>query len=550
MAAKEVKFSDDARSRMASGVNVLANAVKQTLGPKGRNVILDKSFGAPTVTKDGVSVAKEIELEDKFENMGAQMVKEVASKTSDVAGDGTTTATVLAQAIVREGLKAVTAGTNPMDIKRGIDKAVTSAVEQLKSMSKPCEDSKAIAQVGTISANSDEDIGNIIAESMEKVGKEGVITVEEGSGLENELDVVEGMQFDRGYLSPYFINDQQTMSVELEAPFILLHDKKISNVRDLLPLLEGVAKAGKPLLIIAEDIEGEALATLVVNNIRGIVKVAAVKAPGFGDRRKAMLEDIAILTSGTVVSEEVGLSLEKTGIDDLGSAKRVQISKENTTIIDGSGKTADIEGRVTQIRQQIEDTTSDYDREKLQERVAKLAGGVAVIKVGAATEIEMKEKKARVEDALHSTRAAVEEGVVPGGGVALIRVKSAVDKVEGANEDQKIGIGILKRALEEPLRQIVSNAGEEASVVLNSVADGKGNYGYNAASGEFGDMIEMGILDPTKVSRSALQNAASVAGLLLTTEAMVAELPKEEAAGHAHPPMPDMGGMGGMGGMM
>ena len=550
MAAKEVKFSDDARSRMASGVNVLANAVKQTLGPKGRNVILDKSFGAPTVTKDGVSVAKEIELEDKFENMGAQMVKEVASKTSDVAGDGTTTATVLAQAIVREGLKAVTAGTNPMDIKRGIDKAVTSAVEQLKSMSKPCEDSKAIAQVGTISANSDEDIGNIIAESMEKVGKEGVITVEEGSGLENELDVVEGMQFDRGYLSPYFINDQQTMSVELEAPFILLHDKKISNVRDLFPLQEAVAKAGKPLLIIAEDIEGEALATLVVNNIRGIVKVAAVKAPGFGDRRKAMLEDIAILTSGTVVSEEVGLSLEKTGIDDLGSAKRVQISKENTTIIDGSGKPADIEGRVTQIRQQIEDTTSDYDREKLQERVAKLAGGVAVIKVGAATEIEMKEKKARVEDALHSTRAAVEEGVVPGGGVALIRVKSAVDKVEGANEDQKIGIGILKRALEEPLRQIVSNAGEEASVVLNSVADGKGNYGYNAASGEFGDMIEMGILDPTKVSRSALQNAASVAGLLLTTEAMVAELPKEEAAGHAHPPMPDMGGMGGMGGMM
>ena len=547
MTAKEVKFSDDARSRMANGVNVLANAVKQTLGPKGRNVILDKSFGAPTVTKDGVSVAKEIELEDKFENMGAQMVKEVASKTSDVAGDGTTTATVLAQAIVREGLKAVTAGTNPMDIKRGIDKAVTAAVEDLKSMSKPCEDSKAIAQVGTISANSDEDIGNIIAESMEKVGKEGVITVEEGSGLENELDVVEGMQFDRGYLSPYFINDQQTMSVELETPYILLHDKKISNVRDLLPLLEGVAKAGKPLLIIAEDIEGEALATLVVNNMRGIVKVAAVKAPGFGDRRKAMLEDIAILTSGTVISEEVGLSLEKTSLDDLGSAKRVQISKENTTIIDGSGKTSDIEGRVTQIRQQIEDTTSDYDREKLQERVAKLAGGVAVIKVGAATEIEMKEKKARVEDALHSTRAAVEEGVVPGGGVALIRAKSVIDKVKGANDDQKIGVGILKRALEEPLRQIVSNAGEEASVILNSVADGKGNYGYNAASGEFGDMIEMGILDPTKVSRSALQNAASVAGLLLTTEAMVAEIPKEEAA---HPPMPDMGGMGGMGGMM
>ena len=548
MAAKEVKFSDDARSRMANGVNILANAVKQTLGPKGRNVILDKSFGAPTVTKDGVSVAKEIELEDKFENMGAQMVKEVASKTSDVAGDGTTTATVLAQAIVREGLKAVTAGTNPMDIKRGIDKAVGAAVEELKSMSKPCEDSKAIAQVGTISANSDEDIGNIIAESMEKVGKEGVITVEEGSGLENELDVVEGMQFDRGYLSPYFINDQQTMSVELESPYILLHDKKISNVRDLLPLLEGVAKASKPLLIIAEDIEGEALATLVVNNMRGIVKVAAVKAPGFGDRRKAMIEDIAILTSGTVISEEVGLSLEKTGLDDLGSAKRVQISKENTTIIDGAGKTAEIEGRVTQIRQQIEDTTSDYDREKLQERVAKLAGGVAVIKVGAATEIEMKEKKARVEDALHSTRAAVEEGVVPGGGVALIRAKSVIDKVKGANEDQKIGVGILRRALEEPLRQIVSNAGEEASVILNSVADGEGNYGYNAASGEFGDMIEMGILDPTKVSRSALQNAASVAGLLLTTEAMVAELPKEEA--HAHPPMPDMGGMGGMGGMM
>ncbi len=547
MAAKEVKFSDDARSRMANGVNVLANAVKQTLGPKGRNVILDKSFGAPTVTKDGVSVAKEIELEDKFENMGAQMVKEVASKTSDVAGDGTTTATVLAQAIVREGLKAVTAGTNPMDIKRGIDKAVIAIVEQLQSMSKPCEDTKAISQVGSISANADEDIGNIIAKSMEKVGKEGVITVEEGSGLENELDVVEGMQFDRGYLSPYFINDQQTMGVELEAPYILLHDKKISNVRDLLPLLEGVAKAGKPLLIIAEDIEGEALATLVVNNIRGIVKVAAVKAPGFGDRRKAMLEDIAILTSATVISEEVGLSLEKTSLDDLGSAKRVQISKENTTIIDGAGKTVDIEGRVTQIRQQIEDTTSDYDREKLQERVAKLAGGVAVIKVGAATEIEMKEKKARVEDALHSTRAAVEEGVVPGGGVALIRARSAIDKIKVANDEQRIGVNILKRALEEPLRQIVNNAGEEASVILNSVADGKGNYGYNAATNEFGDLIEMGILDPTKVARSALQNAASVAGLLLTTEAMVAEIPKEDAA---HPPMPDMGGIGGMGGMM
>ncbi len=547
MAAKEVKFSDDARSRMANGVNVLANAVKQTLGPKGRNVILDKSFGAPTVTKDGVSVAKEIELEDKFENMGAQMVKEVASKTSDVAGDGTTTATVLAQAIVREGLKAVTSGTNPMDIKRGIDKAVIAIVEELQSMSKPCEDTKAISQVGSISANADEDIGNIIAKSMEKVGKEGVITVEEGSGLENELDVVEGMQFDRGYLSPYFINDQQTMSVELEAPYILLHDKKISNVRDLLPLLEGVAKAGKPLLIIAEDIEGEALATLVVNNMRGIVKVAAVKAPGFGDRRKAMLEDIAILTSATVISEEVGLSLEKTGLDDLGSAKRIQISKENTTIIDGAGKTTDIEGRVKQIRQQIEDTTSDYDREKLQERVAKLAGGVAVIKVGAATEIEMKEKKARVEDALHSTRAAVEEGVVPGGGVALIRARSAIDKIKVLNDEQRIGVSILKRALEEPLRQIVSNAGEEASVILNSVADGKGNYGYNAATNEFGDMIEMGILDPTKVARSALQNAASVAGLLLTTEAMVAEIPKEDAA---HPPMPDMGGMGGMGGMM
>jgi chaperonin GroEL len=554
MAAKEVKFSDDARSSMARGVNVLANAVKQTLGPKGRNVILDKSFGAPTVTKDGVSVAKEIELEDKFENMGAQMVKEVASKTSDVAGDGTTTATVLAQAIVREGQKAVTAGTNPMDIKRGIDKAVTAAVAELKKLSKPCEDNKAIAQVGTISANSDENIGNIIAEAMGKVGKEGVITVEEGSGLENELDVVEGMQFDRGYLSPYFINDQQTMSVELEAPFILLYDKKISNVRDLLPILEGVAKAGKPLLIVAEDIEGEALATLVVNNMRGIVKVAAVKAPGFGDRRKAMLEDLAILTGGTVISEEVGLSLEKANLEDLGGAKRVQISKENTTIIDGEGKTKDIEGRVTQIRQQVEDSTSDYDREKLQERVAKLAGGVAVIKVGAATEIEMKEKKARVEDALHSTRAAVEEGVVPGGGVALLRTLKAVSKVEGSNHDQEIGIDILKRAIEEPLRQIVTNAGEEASVILNEVAKGKGNYGYNAANGEFGDMIEMGILDPTKVTRSALQNAASVSSLLLTTEAMVAEIPQDDhghgGGGGGGGGMPDMGGMGGMGGMM
>ncbi len=549
MAAKEVKFSDDARSRMAKGVNVLANAVKQTLGPKGRNVILDKSFGAPTVTKDGVSVAKAIELEDKFENMGAQMVKEVASKTSDTAGDGTTTATVLAQSIVREGLKAVTSGTNPMDIKRGIDKGVTAAVAELKKLSKPCEDSKAIAQVGTISANADENVGTIIAQAMEKVGKEGVITVEEGSGLENELDVVEGMQFDRGYLSPYFINDQQTMSVELEAPYVLLYDKKISNVRDLLPILENVAKASKPLLIIAEDIEGEALATLVVNNMRGIVKIAAVKAPGFGDRRKAMLEDLAVLTGGTVISEEVGLSLEKVTLDDLGNAKRVQISKENTTVIDGAGKTGDIEGRVKQIRQQIEDSTSDYDREKLQERVAKLAGGVAVIKVGAATEIEMKEKKARVEDALHSTRAAVEEGVVPGGGVALLRTLGVVSKIKGANHDQQIGVDILKRAIEEPLRQIVANAGEEASVILNQVAEGTGNYGYNAASGEFNDMIEMGILDPTKVARSALQNAASVASLLLTTEVMVAEIPKEDNAPGGG--MPDMGGMGGgMGGMM
>ena len=551
MSAKEVKFGDDARSRMVTGVNTLANAVKQTLGPKGRNVVLEKSFGAPTVTKDGVSVAKEIELEDKFENMGAQMVKEVASKTSDVAGDGTTTATVLAQAIVREGLKAVAAGTNPMDVKRGIDAAVQAAVAELQKLSKPCADSKAIAQVGTISANSDASIGDRIAEAMEKVGKEGVITVEEGSSLEDELDVVEGMQFDRGYLSPYFINNQDTMSVDLEDPFILLHDKKISNVRDLLPVLEGVAKAGKSLLIIAEDIEGEALATLVVNNMRGIVKVASVKAPGFGDRRKAMLEDIAILTGGTVISEEVGLSLEKAGLDDLGTAKRVQITKENTTVIDGSGKSKDIEARVKQIRAQIEESTSDYDKEKLQERVAKLAGGVAVIKVGASTEVEMKEKKARVEDALHSTRAAVEEGVVPGGGVALVRSIKAVSKVKGANDDQKVGIHLLQRALEEPLRQIVSNAGEEASVILNQVAEGEANYGYNAATGEFGDMIEMGILDPTKVSRSALQNAASVASLLLTTEVMIAEAPKEEAAGHAHGGgMPDMGGMGGMGGMM
>ena len=549
MSAKEVRFGDDARSRMAKGVNILANAVKQTLGPKGRNVVVEKSFGAPTVTKDGVSVAKEIELEDRFENMGAQMVKEVASKTSDVAGDGTTTATVMAQAIVREGMKAVAAGTNPMDIKRGIDAAVQTAVAELEKISKPCTDSKAIAQVGTISANADEDIGQTIADAMEKVGKEGVITVEDGSGLDNELDVVEGMQFDRGYLSPYFINNQETMSVDLESPFILLHDKKVSNVRDMLPVLESVAKSGKSLLIIAEDIEGEALATLVVNNLRGTVKVAGVKAPGFGDRRKAMLEDIAILTGGTVISEEVGLSLEKAGLDDLGSAKRVQISKENTTIIDGAGRTENIQGRVNQIRAQIEESTSDYDREKLQERVAKLAGGVAVIKVGAATEVEMKEKKARVEDALHSTRAAVEEGVVPGGGVALIRVIPATSQVKGKTEDQQTGVSILLRSLEEPLRQIVTNSGDEASVVLNRVAEGEGNFGYNAATAEFGDMIEMGILDPMKVARYALQNAASVAGLLLTTEVMVAELPKKED------PMPmggggDMGGMGGMGGMM
>ncbi len=550
MAAKEVRFSDDARARMARGVNILANAVKQTLGPKGRNVVLEKSYGAPTVTKDGVSVAKEIELEDRFENMGAQMVKEVASKTSDVAGDGTTTATVLAQSIVREGLKAVTAGHNPMDVKRGIDAGVLVAVAELQKLSKPCEDSKAIAQVGTISANSDESIGNRIAEAMDKVGKEGVITVEEGSSLEDELEVVEGMQFDRGYLSPYFINNQETMSVDLEEPYILLHDKKIANVRDLLPILEAVAKAGRPLLLIAEDIEGEALATLVVNNMRGIVKVAAVKAPGFGDRRKAMLEDIAVLTGGTVIAEEVGLSLDKAKLEDLGTAKRVQITKENTTIIDGYGKSDQIQGRVKQIRQQIEDTTSDYDREKLQERVAKLAGGVAVIKVGASTEIEMKEKKARVEDALHSTRAAVEEGVVPGGGVALVRVIGAVAKVKGKNADQDVGIKILTRSLEEPLRQIVTNAGEEGSVVLNKVMEGKGNYGYNAQTGEYGDMIQMGILDPTKVTRSALQNAASVAGLILTTEAMIAEIPKKDDHGHAGGGGGDMGGMGGMGGMM
>ena len=543
MSAKEVRFSDDARQKMFAGVNVLANAVKVTLGPKGRNVVLDKSFGAPTVTKDGVSVAKEIELEDKFENMGAQMVKEVASQTSDIAGDGTTTATVLAQAVLREGLKSVAAGMNPMDLKRGIDKATGAIVEELKNLSKPCKDDTAIAQVGSISANSDTEIGEIISEAMQKVGKEGVITVEEGSGLDNELDVVEGMQFDRGYLSPYFINNQAGQNVDLESPLILLHDKKISNIRDLLPVLEGVAKAGRPLLIIAEDVEGEALATLVVNNIRGIVKVAAVKAPGFGDRRKAMLQDIAILTGGNVISEEVGLSLEKTTLEDLGDAKRVQITKENTTIIDGAGRAEDITGRVEQINKEIEESSSDYDKEKLQERVAKLSGGVAVIKVGAATEVEMKEKKARVEDALHATRAAVEEGVVPGGGVALIRAVNSISELTGDNDDQNVGINILRRAVEEPLRQIVSNAGGDPSVVLNAVAEGKGNYGYNAASGEYGDMIDAGILDPTKVTRHALQNAASVSGLLLTTEAMVAEAPKEEAPAA---PMPDMGGMGGM----
>ena len=543
MAAKEIRFGEDARAKMVRGVNVLANAVKATLGPKGRNVVLEKSFGSPTITKDGVSVAKEIELSDKFENMGAQMVKEVASKTSDTAGDGTTTATVLAQAFIREGSKAVAAGMNPMDLKRGIDQAVKAAVEELKKLSKPTADDKAIAQVGTISANSDESIGNIIAEAMKKVGKEGVITVEEGSGLDNELDVVEGMQFDRGYLSPYFINNQQSMQCELEDPFILLHDKKISNVRDLLPILEGVAKAGKPLLIVAEEVEGEALATLVVNTIRGIVKVCAVKAPGFGDRRKAMLEDMAVLTGGTVISEEVGLQLEKATIQDLGRAKKVQVSKENTTIIDGAGETSAIEARIKQIKAQIEETTSDYDREKLQERVAKLAGGVAVIKVGAATEVEMKEKKARVEDALHATRAAVEEGVVPGGGVALIRAKAAIEGLKGANEDQNHGITIALRAMEAPLREIVANAGEEPSVIVNQVKDGKGNFGYNAANGQFGDMVEFGILDPTKVTRTALQNAASIAGLMITTEAMVAELPKKEEPAAAG------GGMGGMGGM-
>jgi chaperonin GroEL len=546
MSAKEVRFSDDARSRMVNGVNILANAVKVTLGPKGRNVVLEKAFGAPAVTKDGVSVAKEIELEDKFENMGAQMVKEVSSQTSDVAGDGTTTATVLAQAIVREGMKSVSAGMNPMDLKRGIDKAVVAAVEGLKAMSAPCADTSAIAQVGTISANSDNSIGDIIAQAMEKVGNEGVITVEEGTSLENELDIVEGMQFDRGYLSPYFVNDQQSMTAELENPFVLLFDKKISNIRDLLPTLEGVAKASRPLLIIAEDVEGEALATLVVNTMRGIVKVAAVKAPGFGDRRKAMLQDLAVLTGGLVISEEVGLSLEKVTLEDLGSAKKITITKEATIVVDGAGQASEIEERVSQIRAQIEEATSEYDIEKLNERVAKLAGGVAVIKVGAATEVEMKEKKDRVDDALHATRAAVEEGVVPGGGVALIRACTALADMKGDNHDQDVGIAIAKRAMEEPLRQIVSNAGGEASVVMNKVEEGKGNFGYNAGNETYGDMIEMGILDPTKVTRSALQNAASVAGLLITTECMIADIPADDAAGG----MPDMGGMGGMGGMM
>jgi len=544
MSAKQVTFGDDARHKMLAGVNILANAVKVTLGPKGRNVVLEKSFGAPTVTKDGVSVAKEIELKDKVLNMGAQMLKEVASKTADVAGDGTTTATVLAQAMLREGLKAVAAGMNPMDLKRGIDKAVEAAIGELKKISRPCADNKEIAQVGTISANTDESIGNIIAEAMEKVGKEGVITVEEGKSLQNELEVVEGMQFDRGYLSPYFINNQEKMIAELENAAVLLHDKKISNIRELLPVLEGVAKAGKPLLIVAEDVEGEALATLVVNSLRGIIKVAAVKAPGFGDRRKAMLQDIAILTGGQVVSEEVGLSLEKTSLKDLGSAKKIVLTKDETTIIDGAGTPSDIKARCEQIRKQIEETSSDYDKEKLQERLAKLAGGVAVIKVGAATEVEMKEKKARVEDALHATRAAVEEGIVAGGGVALVRAQQTIKELTGSNNDQSVGINIARRAMEEPLRQIAANSGDEPSVVLNRVIEGTGNYGYNAASGEYGNMLEMGILDPTKVVRIALQNAASIAGLMITTEAMVSELPKDEKpAGPAAPGMGDMDDM-------
>lgn len=544
MAAKQVNFGDDARAKLVEGVNILANAVKVTLGPKGRNVVLERSFGAPTVTKDGVSVAKEVELKDKQANMGAQLVKEVASRTSDNAGDGTTTATVLAQAIVREGMKYVAAGMNPMDLKRGIDKAVAALIEQLKKQSKPTTTSKEIAQVGTISANSDEEIGQIIADAMEKVGKEGVITVEDGKSLNNELDVVEGMQFDRGYLSPYFINNPDRQVAVLDNPFILLCDKKVSNIRDLLPVLEQVAKAGRPLLIVAEDIEGEALATLVVNNIRGILKTVAVKAPGFGDRRKAMLEDMAILTGGVVISEETGMSLEKATIEELGSAARVEVAKENTTIIDGAGDAKSIENRVKAIRAQIEEATSDYDREKLQERVAKLAGGVAVIRVGAATEVEMKEKKARVEDALHATRAAVEEGVVPGGGVALLRAKSSA-KISGSNADQEAGIKIVLRAVEEPLRQIVTNAGEEASVIVAKVAEGKGNFGYNAANGEYGDLVEMGVVDPTKVTRTALQNAASIAGLLLTTDALISEAPEDKAAAPAG--MPGMGGMGGMG---
>ena len=545
MAAKDVRFGDEVRHKMVAGVNVLADAVKVTLGPKGRNVVLERSFGAPTITKDGVSVAKEIELKDKFENMGAQMVKEVASKTSDIAGDGTTTATVLAQAIIREGMKSVAAGMNPMDLKRGIDKAVEAAVAELKNMSKPCTTSKEIAQVGSISANSDASIGQIIADAMDKVGKEGVITVEDGSGLQNELDVVEGMQFDRGYLSPYFINNADRQIALLDNPFVLLYDKKISNIRDLLPALEQVAKAGRPLMIIAEDIDGEALATLVVNNIRGILKTCAVKAPGFGDRRKAMLEDIAILTGGTVIAEELGLKLENIKLEDLGQAKRIEVSKENTIIIDGAGDESNIKTRIDQIKKQAEESTSDYDREKLQERVAKLAGGVAVIKVGATTEIEMKEKKARVEDALHATRAAVEEGIVAGGGVALIRARAAIAKIKGDNHDQDAGVKIVLRAVEEPLRQIVANAGDEPSVVVNNVEAGKGNYGYNAANETYGDMVEMGVLDPTKVTRTALQHAASVAGLMLTTDCMIAELPKDDG-----PAAPDMGGMGGMGGMM
>ena len=547
MAAKDVKFGDDARSRMVAGVNILANAVKVTLGPKGRNVVLDKSFGAPTVTKDGVSVAKEIELKDKFENMGAQLVKEVASKTSDLAGDGTTTATVLAQAIVNEGLKSVAAGVDPMDIKRGIDKAVEAVTAELKKVSVPCKDRKAIAQVGTVSANADEAIGNIIADAMDKVGKEGVITVEEGKGLDNELDVVEGMQFDRGYLSPYFINNAQSQTVELDSPLILITEKKISNIRDLLPILEGVAKQGRPLLIISEDVEGEALATLVVNNLRGILKVAAVKAPGFGDRRKEMLKDIATLTGGTVIAEEVGLTLEKATLADLGNAKKVQIDKENTTLVDGAGEKSKIEARVAEIRKERENSTSDYDKEKLDERIAKLSGGVAQINVGAATEVEMKEKKARVEDALHATRAAVEEGIVPGGGVALVRAAKFLETFKVSNSDQQIGVQILRRAIQEPMRQIVKNSGDEPSVVLAKVLEGTGAYGYNASNGSYGDMIELGIIDPTKVTRLALQNSASVAGLLLTTEAMIAESPKKDEGGGGMPPGGGMGGMGGMG---